>query len=64
MNFLAVGNAVFNVQSNGVLDGLDSLFVAVSLATASLERRARNEVTVRICFDNDERATAGSGLCH
>jgi hypothetical protein len=55
-NLLAVSDTVFDVQSNGVLDVRDGLFVAVSLAIAALERRARNEVTVRICFDNDRKS--------
>jgi len=54
-NLFAIGEPVFDVQPDGILDIFDGLFVAVSLAVATLEGRARNEVTVRVGFDNDRQ---------
>jgi hypothetical protein len=41
------------MQSNGVFDVLDGLFVSVALAIAALEGRTRNEIPVSIAFDDN-----------
>ncbi len=52
-NLFAVGLPVFYVQLDGVLNVLDSFFVCVALAVATLKRRAGNEKTIRVRFDDD-----------
>ena len=52
-NFLAVGDAVVNVQADGVLDVLHRLFVGVALAIATLKHGAGNEAAVRISLNGD-----------
>jgi hypothetical protein len=52
-NFFAVGDAVFDLKADGVLDILDRLFIGLPLAITSLKRGARNEVAVRIPFYDD-----------
>ena len=52
-DFLAVSEAVFDVQSDGVFDVLNGLFVCVSLAVTALKHGTGNEIAVRIGFDND-----------
>jgi hypothetical protein len=52
-DFLAVSNAVFDMQADGVLDIFDSLFVGAALAVAALQRGAGNEIAIRISFYDD-----------
>lgn len=52
-DFLAVSKAVFDVQSNGVFDVLNGLFVCVPLAVAALKCGTGNEVAVRIGLNDD-----------
>ena len=60
-NLFAIGKPVFDVQPDGILDIFDGFFVAVSLAIAPLEGRARNEVPVRVCFGNDRQRNVFHG---
>jgi hypothetical protein len=54
-DFLAVREAVLDVQANSVLDVVESLFVGISLAVATLQRWTRNEIAVGVRFDNDRK---------
>src|SRR5271157_295143 len=47
---------VLNVQPDGVLNILHRLFVAFSLAVATLQRRAGHEVSVRVGFDHNRQS--------
>jgi hypothetical protein len=44
------------MQSDGVLDVLDDLFIGVALAVAALQGRAGNEVPIGIAFDNNGKS--------
>src|SRR5208337_1680497 len=54
-NFFTVSQAIFDVQSNGVLDVRDRLFVGLPLAVTALERRAGHEIAVLVAFNNDRK---------
>jgi hypothetical protein len=55
-NFFSAGEAVLDVQPDGILDVLHRLFVAVALAVAALQRRTGYKVSVRVGFDNNRQA--------
>jgi hypothetical protein len=53
-HLFAVGEPVFYVQPDGILDVVDSFFVRFALTVATLERRAGNEKAIGVRF-NDNR---------
>ncbi len=55
-NLFSIGQSVFDVQLNGVLDVLNRFFVRIALAVAALERGAGNEKTIRVRFDDDGKS--------
>ena len=55
-DFFSIGQAIFDVQLNRVLDVLNRFFVSVALAVTTLERGARNEKPVRVSFDDDGKS--------
>src|SRR5712692_5080647 len=63
-NLLAVGKAVCYVQLDGIFDVLDSFFVRVALAVATLERGAGNEKAVGVRFDDDGKSNVLHDLGH
>ncbi len=44
------------MQSNGVLDVLDRLFVSFALAITALECRTRNEIPVGVALDDNGKS--------
>jgi hypothetical protein len=54
-NFFAVGDSVFDMETDGVLDVCDRLFLRVSLAVTPVWRGARNKVALRIAFHDDRK---------
>lgn len=52
-DFLAVGEAILDVQPDSILDVGYRFFVGVSLAVAALQRRAGNKIAVRVTLKND-----------
>jgi hypothetical protein len=54
-NLFAVGQRVFYMQPDGILDVVDSFFVSFALTVATLERRAGNEKAVGVCFNDDRK---------
>src|SRR6266581_2825988 len=63
-NLLAIGEPVFYVQLDGILDVLDGFFVGVALAVAALERGAGNEKAIRVCLDDDGKSNVLHDFCH
>jgi hypothetical protein len=55
-NFLAIGDAVFQMKSNSVFDVDDGFLVCVTLAVATLKAGTGNEVSVGVRFDNDGKS--------
>ena len=55
-NFFSIGEAVLDLQPDGVLDVLHRLFVAVVLAVAALQRRTGHGVSFRVGLDNNRQA--------
>ncbi len=64
MDLFAVGHSVSYVQLNGVLDVLDSSFVSVALAVATLERGAGHEKAIGVRFDDDGKSYVLHDLGH
>src|SRR6267378_1143372 len=54
-NLFAVGQPVFYVQLDGILDVVDSLFVGFALTVATLKSGAGNEKTIGVCFNDDRK---------
>jgi hypothetical protein len=57
-NFLTVGDAVFDMETEGILDVCNGFFVGVPLAVTSLQRGTGNEVTVGITLPEGGRDEA------
>jgi hypothetical protein len=55
-DFFALGQAVLDVQLNGVLNVLDGFLVRVALAVAALKRGTGNEVAIGVRFDDDRKS--------
>ena len=49
----AICEAILDMQPDGVLDVFHRLFVRVPLAIATLKRGARDEIALRVAFDDD-----------
>ena len=52
-NFFALGQTIFDVEADGIPNIFDSLFVALALTVAALERRTGDEIPVSISLDDD-----------
>lgn len=55
-DFSVVGETIFDVQADGVLDVFDSLFVGVALGVTALKGWTGDEVAVSIGFDNNRQS--------
>ena len=63
-NLFVVGQPVFYVQLDGILDVVDSLFVGFALTVATLKSGARNEKTIGVCFNDDRKGNVLHDLGH
>src|SRR5260370_10512789 len=63
-NLFAVGQPVFYVQLDGILDVVDSLFVGFALTVATLKSGAGNEKTIGVCFNDDRKGNVLHDLGH
>src|SRR5712664_3505156 len=63
-NLFSVGQPVYYVQLNGILDVLDGFFVGVALAVTALERGAGNEKAIGVRFDDDRESNVLHDLGH
>src|SRR5260370_29342068 len=63
-NLFSVGQPVYYVQLNGILDVLDGFFLGIALAVAALERGAGNEKAIGVRFDDDRKSNVLHDLGH
>jgi hypothetical protein len=54
-NLFAIGQPVFYVQPDGILDVGDSFFVRFALTVATLKSGAGNEKAIGVCFNDDRK---------
>src|ERR1700687_965326 len=63
-NLFAIGQPVFYVQLNGILNVVDSFFVRIALAVATLDGGAENEIAIRVRFYDDRKSNVLHDLGH
>jgi hypothetical protein len=63
MNFFIVGDAIFEVQKDGILDVFQCFFIGVTLGITSLQLWAGGEVAVFVLFEQDGKKKSAHRFC-
>jgi hypothetical protein len=63
MNFFIVGDAIFEVEEDGILDIFQCFFIGVTLGVTSLKLRAGGKVAIFVLFEQDGKKESAHQFC-